>query len=255
MRVKARLYGNIGGRPAISRTIVNMRRLVNKYRRHPLIIEVTRRVMRAYNVPRDNPKKEIEAIYKFLSKHVRYTKDPVNVELLQDPLLTLAWGTGDCDDISVLAASMAESIGLPTRFVLYSSKNATLPHHVFTEIKANNRWVAVDTVYNKGVGRTPPGKLELGGLNMGELGAVPKWVQSLGKALAPIAQTGLTVLNAKLQSQRAKYEAQASQYQQYIQQIRQAPVTRRGLEKYMPYILVGGGVGILALAMILKARR
>lgn len=231
-----------------------MRRLVNQYRRHPTIISITRKIMKAYRVPRDNPEKEVKAIYDFVSKHIRYTKDPVGVELLQDPLITLAWGTGDCDDIAVLVASMAESIGLPTRFVLYSSKNALLPHHVFTEIKTNSHWTAVDTVYNKGVGLKPIGRYELGGLDMGNLGAVPTWLKNLGKALAPVAQTGIQVLQSKLQAQAAKYQAEASQLQQYMQQVQQARVTRTGAAKYMPYVLVGGGVGLLALAMLLKRR-
>jgi len=164
MQLQGKLFGWLGGRPAITRTVLQLKSMLRQYRRNPIVIETARRVMRAYNVPRENADAEVSALYRFLNRHIRYTHDPVDVELVQDPLVTLRMRTGDCDDIALLAASLAESIGIPTRFVLYSGNSRPLPHHIFTEARTQAGWTALDTVWNRGVGNVPPGKLELGGL-------------------------------------------------------------------------------------------
>lgn len=162
MPVKSLLLPQMGGRPAIDRTLSCMKQLVRRFRRDPTIVRTARRILHAYGIERDDTVGEAKAIYRFLRRHVRYTKDPVGVELVQDPLLTLRWRTGDCDDISVLGASLAESIGLESRFLVYSSNGAPLPHHVLVEVRTRRGWTALDTVWDRGVGQTPPGTLELG---------------------------------------------------------------------------------------------
>jgi transglutaminase-like putative cysteine protease len=159
MNIKSTLLGWLGGRGAIMRTVKNMRSMVEARRKDPVIIDTARKIMNAYGVARDDTKGEAAAIYRFLKNHIRYTRDPIDVELLQDPVITLAWRTGDCDDISVLGASLAESIGLPTRFVLYSRQGG-VPHHVLFEVRTDEGWLPIDVVYNRGVGKVPQGTFE-----------------------------------------------------------------------------------------------
>jgi hypothetical protein len=137
-----------------------MRRLVDIYRRDPTVLQTARQIMISYGVPRDDTEAEIRALYWFLSEHIRYTKDPVDVEMLQDPLVTLSIRNADCDDLAVLAASLAESIGIPARFVLFAKRKGLIPHHIFVELQTKKGWIAIDTVWNKGAGIVPPGVLE-----------------------------------------------------------------------------------------------
>src|SRR5262245_25250314 len=67
-----------------------------------------------------NYRREAEVLLRWVKAAVDYRRDPVNVELLQDPIRTLDRGAGDCDDMSVLLASALETLGTPTRFVTVS---------------------------------------------------------------------------------------------------------------------------------------
>ena len=55
---------------------------------------------------------------------IKYVKDPLNpfgeysLDFVQYPRETLNYKTGDCDDVSVLYASMLESVGISTMFLL-----------------------------------------------------------------------------------------------------------------------------------------
>lgn len=55
------------------------------------------------------------------------TKDRQAVDFLQFPRQTIAYRTGDCDDLSILYASLFESLGLPAAFV-------TVPGHILVAV-------------------------------------------------------------------------------------------------------------------------
>lgn len=65
---------------------------------------------------RDGPR-QAAALLAFVQKHTYYANE--KGERLQAPWVTLEAGTGDCDDLVILLCSMAESLGLGTRMVLY----------------------------------------------------------------------------------------------------------------------------------------
>jgi WD40 repeat protein/tetratricopeptide (TPR) repeat protein len=50
--------------------------------------------------------------------------DDSAVDFLQFPVETLSYGTGDCDDLSVLYAALLEAAGIPTAFI-------TIPGHIY----------------------------------------------------------------------------------------------------------------------------
>lgn len=55
---------------------------------------------------------EAERIFEIVHKHVRYSRDPHGLEILQDPRAVL-WqdGTGDCDEHATTIAAMAIALG------------------------------------------------------------------------------------------------------------------------------------------------
>ncbi len=53
-------------------------------------------------------------LHRFVRDNIRYIKDIRDVETVAYPDITLQQGQGDCDDKSVLLASLLESIGHPT---------------------------------------------------------------------------------------------------------------------------------------------
>ena len=61
---------------------------------------------------------EIKALFEWVQRNVRYTKDPFRVEVLHSARRMLELRAGDCDDMSILLSAMLESIGHPVRLVL-----------------------------------------------------------------------------------------------------------------------------------------
>lgn len=95
-----------------------------KYRKNPMIrklaLLITKNINKKYNQAR--------AIYNYILKKVKYKSDIIDVETIQSPLITLKYGGGDCDDLSLLAASLLESIGIKTVYVITSYDDLHYTH-------------------------------------------------------------------------------------------------------------------------------
>ncbi len=92
-----------------------------------------------------------KALYYFVRDNIAYINDPVSREFIQNPLSTIENGGGDCDDGSVLLASMLESIGIETEFVF-------IPNHVYVkawlpeaarQYKTDGDWVQMEWTCTK----------------------------------------------------------------------------------------------------------
>lgn len=99
---------------------------------------------------------QVRAIHAWVTSNIQYVKDITGVETLATPVKTLEFGKGDCDDQSVLVASLLESIGHPTRFVAIKLQPLGPFVHVFTETKIGPNWYAVETTERWPVGKGPP---------------------------------------------------------------------------------------------------
>lgn len=110
---------------------------------------------------------EIKAIFEFVKRIVRYTRDVDGVEYVKTPLRHLleyqSYGVsyGDCDDMSLLLATLLRSAGYRTRFVIIRPPN--VPVQAFTHIyvealqPATRKWVALDaTMKDKPFAWCPP---------------------------------------------------------------------------------------------------
>lgn len=74
---------------------------------------------------------------------VRYVKDILGVETLHDPVTLLNIEAGDCDDKSVLLASLLASIGHRVQFVAASFQPGTYSH-VWVRDYLYGRWVDLE---------------------------------------------------------------------------------------------------------------
>lgn len=63
----------------------------------------------------------------FVRDRIRYRRDPVDVELVQDAQRTIETGAGDCDDKVVALCSLLCVAGYVTRFV--SARQVRQPGH------------------------------------------------------------------------------------------------------------------------------
>ena len=145
------------GRAGVRSTLRAMSKLVRAYKAAPLVRETALSIVK--NIPSKNWPAEIAAIHRYVCDTIRYTKDIRGVETLQSPVQTLRLKQGDCDDHSILIASLLEAISHPTRFVAIGSVPDSYSH-VFTETKVGPNWLAVETpMVGWPCGRRPkPGK-------------------------------------------------------------------------------------------------
>lgn len=140
------------GKEGIRATLKIMGKLVKDYRRNRTVRELALHLVR--HLQQKNFYGEVEAIHHFVKEKIRYVKDIKNVETLQSPLQTLRLKAGDCDDKSILVASLLESIGHPTRFLAVGFKANSLSH-VFVQTKIGNKWVSVECTEPVALGWTP----------------------------------------------------------------------------------------------------
>lgn len=106
---------------------------------------------------------EIRALHEFVRDEIRYLRDPVNMERVATPEMTLQIGQGDCDDKATLLAALLDSIGHPVRYVALAFNGQGFSH-VLVETKIGNTgndrrdWLPLETILDgKEAGWYPPG--------------------------------------------------------------------------------------------------
>jgi transglutaminase-like putative cysteine protease len=101
---------------------------------------------------------EVCALFDFVKRNVRYTRDIFRVELLHSARRMLELRAGDCDDMTILLGALLLSTGHPVRLVLAGFRR-NRPHaysHIYPEVNVRGRWLAVDATMDKPIGWAPP---------------------------------------------------------------------------------------------------
>jgi hypothetical protein len=104
------LAGNIA-------TIEFMGKVAREKAHHPKAREFATKILSHYNIASHAYKDEALAIGDFVKTHVRYVRDPRDAEMLQDPIMLIdklenqGMASGDCDDMSLLIATLLLAIG------------------------------------------------------------------------------------------------------------------------------------------------
>ena len=135
-------------------TLKLMRAVTRQGKKSLIIRQVATRLIE--DLGQKNYSGEMERIHAFVRDRIRYAKDIRGIETIQTPEEVLKSGQGDCDDKSILVATLLESIGHPTRFVAMGFKNGQYCH-VYVETKIGEKWVGVETTEPVAFGWTPNG--------------------------------------------------------------------------------------------------
>ena len=100
---------------------------------------------------------EIKALFEWVQRNIRYTRDPHRVELLHSARRMLELRAGDCDDMTILLGAMLQSIGHPVRIVVVgpNPRRPRLFTHVYPEVQFRGRWIAVDATVPHPMGWKP----------------------------------------------------------------------------------------------------
>ena len=144
----------LAGNAGVFHTVRVMRRMVEEYKADPEILRAAVGVV--YLTPEHAQVSEAEAVYNYVRDFIRYVRDPVGLESLTIPPITLQRQVGDCDDQTTLLATMLEAVGYPTRFVLagYQSRDY---EHVYLEVLAGGQWIPADPIEKQSqFGYEPP---------------------------------------------------------------------------------------------------
>lgn len=154
----ARLAGIPSGRAGTIATLNHMREYVRASVRLPeqIVRNKATEIFARAGVPPRKYMRELAALHAFVRDRVRYVRDPVGVELVQTPEVTLQKMSGDCDDKATLLAALLESTGHPAKFTAVAFGGNQFSH-VLTQAKAGTRWIPAETIIQKPLGWFPPG--------------------------------------------------------------------------------------------------
>ena len=129
----------------IHQTLTAMAKLAREYHTDMRVHDKARELV--FPLPQKDEHAEIAAIHYFCNEVVRYVKDPVGMEWVQTPAMTLEVMQGDCDDKSTLCASLLMAIGHECRFVAVGHYPGTYSHvYVETQIeyKGGGKWIPLE---------------------------------------------------------------------------------------------------------------
>lgn len=138
-------------------TVSQMRLLARKRAGDPRVREAALAILRAAGTSSHDYLSEALAVGDYVKSRVSYVRDPDNIEHLQDPVLMLrdidaGRAAGDCDDMSLLIATLLLSIGCQPWFrtVRYSGSTGAYNHIYVVAYEGNyhqpKRRVVLDAI-------------------------------------------------------------------------------------------------------------
>ncbi len=115
-------------------------------------------IFRSYGVPPKDRYGEVCALFHWVRRNIRYTRDIFRVELLHSARRMLELRAGDCDDMTILLGSMLMATGHPVRLILvgFRPKKPHAYSHIYPEVNVRGRWLPIDTTVSHPIGWAPP---------------------------------------------------------------------------------------------------
>lgn len=117
-----------------------MRRVAHSRKGHPLVRQLALTILKTHNVASQNYVQEALAIGRYVKEKVRYVRDIAGMEQLHDPVTMIdqiqrGVAQGDCDDMSLLIATLLLSIGHQPFFRIVRYKNGVGPYnHIYVVV-------------------------------------------------------------------------------------------------------------------------
>lgn len=126
-------------RASLDWTLEEIVRLVREFELVPEIRGLAIAVARM--CPPVDQRCQASTLLEWMRGRLRYVPDPQRAELLADPLVTLKWGGGDCDDLTTAFASLARAMSLRVALVVGATEpNAPEPTHILPAVWLDGRW-------------------------------------------------------------------------------------------------------------------
>ena len=143
-----------GGFSSGEQTTALIKKIANEYKTDPQIRYLTVRIVS--QCPSHNYLAELKCVFEWVRDNVRYVRDIESCETLQIPQITLpreyspvlGVGAGDCDDHSLLLATMLKSIGfrdIYARIVTFRPSDKEWKH-IYLIVKHNGQTYSLDAI-------------------------------------------------------------------------------------------------------------
>lgn len=149
--IKTSISGGVRG---VRQTLAVMRSIVGQWRSDPSMRQAATSAI--FLTPEKNELSEVETLFRLVRDGIRYTRDIHDVETIQTPDKTLLGKVGDCDDQTVLLATLLEAVGYPTRFVVAGYSDSKELQHVYLQVFANDEWIDADPTEHHPLGWSGP---------------------------------------------------------------------------------------------------
>jgi hypothetical protein len=133
-----------GGDIGTAQTIAHMRQLIDAGKKDQLVNRTAIAIV--FNTPQFSELPKAQAIYQWVQQNCRFITDMVGAETLRSARETLTVRAGDCDDFTILIASLLATIGIRSRAVTISSHSDDPQSfsHIYPEAFVDGRWIAMD---------------------------------------------------------------------------------------------------------------
>lgn len=137
----------LSGEAGTKQTVALMRKLVDDAVSDQSFVRFAKEIVRG--VLPYNDIGEASAVYEWIQRNIRYTKDPVTKETLYPPQELLKLRSGDCDDIAMLMGAIMIALGYPARLVTIAASPDAPDEfsHVYLESEVppgSGQWIAMD---------------------------------------------------------------------------------------------------------------
>lgn len=151
-------------------TVEMMRQIAGRLKSHPKVRALALKVLERAGIGSHNFLEEARALAEFVQSEVRYVRDINDVEQLHDPLYMirrLEEGTaqGDCDDMSLLLATLLLAAGHQPYFAIVRYRALAGPYNHIYVVTYDRNWggpkrrLVMDTILkDRPIGREVPHK-------------------------------------------------------------------------------------------------
>ena len=136
-------------------TVKAIQRLVESSLRSQSLRLRALEILRGFRVDSHAPTETARALFHWVQTNIRYVYDPVGLETVQSPEVTLRIKAGDCDDHAGLMAALAMSVGVNARLVVIGP-SADNFQHIYAELMTDGTWQPADTTRPVGYGSPAP---------------------------------------------------------------------------------------------------
>jgi hypothetical protein len=146
-----------------TRTAVHVARLIREGASDFYVRQKAIDILLERGVPAKDYLGEIDALFRWVQRNVRYTRDPFRVEVLHAPRRMLELKAGDCDDMTILLGAMVKSVGHPVRIVLTgpNGRRPDLFSHIYLEAGLHGKWIPLDATMPHPMGWSPRAPVRL----------------------------------------------------------------------------------------------